>query len=308
MNRTFKILSLLILVICFKTVSEIRKPGQSVSIQMELQKSIYKEFEPVIAKFVLVNNDSEPYNIYTMFNPYCSETNIDITDNIGHHWFQNNSQGDYIIINEPTYILQPEDTLVVSMAINNWGEKLAQRYSLYSQFGFFPPGRKYKAALFFNELRSNQVEFEIDSLNDGDKKLVQLYNDIYGKITRDSAAIIAETLYPDNIFTEYLSAEGIEARYYSELRKDKNNPLINALIEDYENFFNKYPHSNYFYKDDFMWAYYFNIFYNKPNLKKILTDLSEKNKNNKLGEVLRYRSSYSRIKLILERVERALFK
>lgn len=307
MNTTFKILSLLLLIVYFKTASEIRKPGQSVSIHMELQKSIYKEFEPVIAKFVLVNNGSKPYNIYTMFNPYCSETNIDITDNMGHHWFQNNSPGDYIIINEPGYILQLNDTLVISMPINSWGEKLSQRYSLFAQFGYFPAGRKYNAAFIFNELKSNKVEFEVDSLNDEDKKLVQLYNDIYGKITHDSAAIIAETQYPDNIFTEYLSAEGIAARYFPEL-DNKNYSLINALIEDYMDFFDKYPNSYYFYDDDFMCSYYFNVFYKKPNFEKILANLSEKNKNNNLGKLLNYSSSESRIKTLLKRAERSLFK
>lgn len=307
MNLTFKILSLLLLFNCFKTGSETHKPEQSISIHMELQKSIYKEFEPVIAKFVLVNNGSKPYYIYTMFNLYCSETNIDITDNMGHHWFQNNSPGDYIVINEPYYILQPDDSLVISMPINNWGEKLSQRYSLFAQFGYFPAGRKYKAEFIFNELKSNKVEFEVDGLNDEDKKLVQLYNDIYGKITHDSAAIIAETQYPDNIFTEYLSAEGIAARYFLEL-DNKDNPLINALIEDYMNFFDKYPNSYYFYDDDFMCSYYFNVFYKKPNFKEILANLSEKNKNNNLGELLSYSSSESRIQTILKRVERSLFK
>lgn len=307
MNTTLRLLLLLIVVVCSKTISDIQDREPHVSINMKLSKSNYKEYEPVIAKFVLVNNDSKTYNIYTMFSLYCRETIIDITDNYGHHWFQNNSPFDYTIIGNPRYTLKSGDTLIVSMPINNWGD-LLRGNGLFAQLGYFPAGRKYKAALIFNELKSNQVEFEVDSLNEEDKKVIQLDNDIYGKITLDSAAIKSEILYPDNIFTEYLSAEGLGTRYWKDLRKDKNNPPIEPLIKDYEIFFTKYPDSYYIYDDNFMWPYYFNIFYNKRNFKKILAEQIKNNKSNALKEVLSYNNAESRIKQILEIYVRDLYE
>src|SRR5437868_6132724 len=59
-------------------------------VNMSLHKYSYKKFEPVLAKFEIINDDNKALNISnTLFNPVLNEAQILITDNLGNKWTTN---------------------------------------------------------------------------------------------------------------------------------------------------------------------------------------------------------------------------
>jgi len=227
-------------------------------IQMGLAKYEYKQYEPVVARFVVVNKDLEPMKIYNLFNPALEETYIMITDDQGNTWSVNKVfMHPSIAILAPDYIINPGDTLILSMPINNWGEKYdihvewrPQPKWYFSQFGFFPANRKYKAYMYFGrqnvdmykcQLKSNEVEFRVTELNNQDSALLidWLHNDLYNILAR----------YPDNAFAETVYKEYLrENAFY--------HPDSSELMNDYHAYFDRYPNSFYLFDHGFLKHYF----------------------------------------------------
>jgi hypothetical protein len=241
-------------------------------ITMSLEKYTYKEYEPVLAKFEVINYDSIHFKIYDMFIQYSniSGTIIEISDTIGNKWSMNLSPGDQINIGGPTYILKFNDTLIVSMPINNWGEKY-KGWSIFGEFGYFPAGRKYKARFINNDLISNEVVFEVVKPNEDDEKVIQLYKDIFGKITEDGAVTIALSKYPANEYTMHLRAINLPMKYY----KYKKTGIEKEILKDYRDFFEKFPNSFYLYSEQFMAPLYNEICSEKKDFDDILLDVKD---------------------------------
>ncbi|MCI0716939.1 MAG: hypothetical protein L0Y77_11625 [Chlorobi bacterium] len=218
------------------------------SLKMSLAKREYKKYEPVIAQFELVNHDSNPMPIYNLFEEDSEEPGVIVIDEKGNKLEINNGVKAYFVPWIHT-ILQPGDTLIISMAINNWGSEASPSEKwldyddniYFGEFGYFEPGN-YKAYFYFNNiaqerystsLQSNEVEFTVKELSEEDKNVLKLYRDLrkqrkFDKITLD---------YPDNIFSEHVYARNLLTKY---LGKTSYN-----TIEVFNNFVNKYPNSFY---------------------------------------------------------------
>jgi hypothetical protein len=289
----------------------VRLSSQKYTITMSVSKRIYKRYEPVTAKFELINNNDEPMKIYDLFDPFNDEGHIKILDNKGHVWSAVKSWVNIVRLNEPTYVVQPGDTFVASMPINTWCE-LLKDYPLFDQWGYFPSGRTYRAYYYFNSedsliygatLRSNEVVFEVTELEQEDKNLVDLERQCFGVITFDSAATVASFRYPDNPLTEYIIAKGIRNKHGWVLSKKKYTGA-SQLMKDYQDFFDKYPNTYYIYDDRFMAPLYFKLFGDGEVDHGVLADLRERNRDNSLSRFLGSRNIDDRIKSILTRFER----
>ena len=231
--------------------------GIKQTITMSLSKKVYKEYEPLLAKFELINYDDKPFNVFNMFEEYLNyETTIKITDDLGEQWNVNHSPGDRITIGGPNFVLQPKDTLIVSMPINNWCERY-RGYGIFGEFGYFPSGRKYKALFINNDWRSNlnekplisdTVEFEVIDPDEVDSQVIQLQNDVFGKITEDDATKTAASKFPTNEYTMCLRAVNLTSKYYKYKTSDKGE----EILKDYKDFFKKFPDSFYLYNERFM--------------------------------------------------------
>lgn len=276
----------------------IHQPSDKYSITMSLAKKIYKKFEPVIAKFELINKDDEPLNISEMFVSVSSQSIIKIKDDMGNQWSANQtpSKFDFIAL-QPDYVVQPGDTFLASMSINNWGEAFRPWY--FDQFGYFPPGRKYDATFYNGKLVSNEVEFEVEDLTEEDETFINTY-----KLGFDSAAAsIAVSKYPDNPFTEYVRAVLIAHSHWKIINKEYNYKGT-GLIADYRNFFDEYPNSYYMYDDGFMAALYFKFFAGKDDYSKILPKIKSEIRNSQLNRFLCSAGIEDRIKTVIKRFER----
>jgi hypothetical protein len=226
------------------------------SVIMSLLKQSYKEYEPVIAKFELINHDSIAMPIYELFIPYLYETGVLIKDENGNTYSHNNALTNISIdvlrdTSKPMTKLNPGDTLIISMPLNNWGldagfwKDQNSKDFYFDQFGYFPLG-KYKASFYLSydgkmtygvSLGSNEVEFEVTALNDEDIEILKnLKNNFWSKQQNDFDDIIYN--YPNNVFVEHIMAEKL-----TWFGGAKTNEIKE---KDYIEFMNKFPNSYYF--------------------------------------------------------------
>jgi hypothetical protein len=235
-------------------------------VKMSLAKQTYKKYEPVVAKFEIVNHDSVPLPIFS-FEKMASFTNIIIYDESGRS-LGGHKGGHASWILAPRTIVQPGDTLVISMSINNWGkdtkywdeENHTDDY-YFSEAGFFEPGN-YRARLrfdpqfeFFN-LESNDVYFTVTDLTEEDKEILKLYREVFG-IARgfEAADMIAYesklepifAMYPDNPFREHIEADRLYSYYWIHIKEDAEN--------GYNSFIHTFPNSYYIFSPRFMTPY-----------------------------------------------------
>ncbi len=279
------------------------------TLTMSLSKSIYKEFEPVMVKFELINNDKSALNInvYELFNQYTDWSGkFSITDDIGNSWSERLEGCCCIYLNYPIYELQPGDTLLVSLSMNNFGKKLfSTSIGWYS--GYFPAGRKYKACYYLDNLglnlNSNPVEFKVIEMNYEDSSVINIYKRIRGEITSDSASSIITRDYPDNPLTEYIWGEYLPHKYYKILKDDYFYDAP-GLLKEYQKFFKKYPETFYIYDDYFMSPYYAKLYHMKKSYRKVVNEIKSKTDNRNLIRYLNNRDIGNRIKMAVKRWDR----
>ncbi len=266
-------------------------------LKIDLPKYTYKEYEPVIVNIQLINHDSIPLELWGIFLPLFRNTNVIITDEKGNSW-NNDWFPDIfnVTIKNPSYIVEPFDTLFIAMPINNKGEEVKgtkdDNKIYFDNYGFFNPGR-YKAYFDINtgytngynneRIKSNEIYFTVTELNDTDKYLLEYYNRHKHVDWKDYTYIINE--FGENPFAEHVCAEylgwkhgGVTAfEQYKEESELKN---------DYKNFFDKYPNSEYLLIDRFVEPYIFKHFIGindlKNNFDNELEKFREENKYNKL--------------------------
>lgn len=225
------------------------------SMKMSLGRQEYKKFEPVIAKFELINNDSQPMEVYNLFEKSSDEPALTVTKESGASDNKNKGRIGFIVPWLHT-VIEPGDTLIISMPLNNWGvqankpeDRLTDKSNIYfDQFGFFEPGG-YKAYFYFNEsnvqrysaiLQSNEVNFTVTKLTDEDNEILKLYQQLWKQRRLDELA----SLYPNSSFGEYIDAERLLAAH--------SDNISESTIVDYNQFITKYPSSYYLFDWNFM--------------------------------------------------------
>jgi hypothetical protein len=278
------------------------KPAaKKCTVIMTLQKQVYKKFEPVIAKFDVINRNNKAYNIHDLFSPaYGGIGNLKITNDSGKVW---NSQLiiDIIYIAEPEYFIQPGDTFTISMPINDWGNEISFNELYFGQLGYFPPGRSYTAYYYDESSKSSEVQFKVIDLNEEDQNVINIYKD-FGRITADSSNSIIISKYPDNVFTEYIMTERFKMKYWK-MFQGRNHYDATGLEEDYQNFFKKYPDSYYMYNDFFMAPYYAKLLSGLfSSYNKVIKEIKSKNNNSQLTSFLSNRDIKNRIKNVIKKL------
>jgi len=233
--------------------------GNKYEIKMLMGKTSYKAYEPIYAQFELVNHDSTPLEIRGLFNPFIDAAqtpNVTIRDDKGGVWTRNKKalMDDALFI-IPEFIIQPSETLYVSMEINNWAADAKTSDNYYFKLpGYFPPG-KYRAYFSGYIDENDQVdcqsnEFTVEDNNAEDMEILKLYKE------RKLEEIINK--YPDNPFTEHVLAEYISSKDFAYYTAGNDAKWIPIVQSDYEGFFSKYPNSYYQLYNDFM-AVYINV-------------------------------------------------
>jgi hypothetical protein len=282
---------------------------------ISLPKYTYKKFEPIMLKAEMVNHDTEALELWGNF--VLPQTNVDVTiiDEKGKIFMEDKSGSEKFDIMRkiPSYVIQPEDTLFVTLRINNWGEEIRWKSDTdndyYFASGYLEPG-KYTANIstFVKEnlgldkqikVKSNNVNFEVTKLDKSDAELLKLFK----KGDKYNLKPYEEILnkYPDNPFTESVAAEYLSMKYFSKY-SDKDYIYINDLERDFQNFIDKYRNSIYLLNDRWLKPYIYKHFYNvetnnlNTNLEQMYNDFIIQNENNLLKDLLK---DERRVKLIL---------
>jgi len=277
--------------------------AKKYELKISLPKHIYKKFEPVITEIKMINHDSIPLELWGNFQPPDYWASAEIKDENGKVFSRDNSgiaRWD-IIRDKPTYIVQPNDTLYVQMAINNWGKRTRfitdkDNDIYFGNNGFFEVG-KYSAHIYallnahYNWgdrfiLKSNDVKFEVEGLNDSDEQILNLYKQAdYYSNPKPYEEII--NTFPDNPLTEHVYIDFLAAKYLN-YYSNKNYKFINDLETDYQNFISKYPNSVYLLDDQFLKPYIHKHFFDintntlKGNFDKAYENFKSENQNNML--------------------------
>lgn len=241
-------------------------------LSISLEKEQYKVFEPIVAEFTLINHDTLPLKIKSLFNTdnyisgkliFKDKNNNDVLVGFNHYEI-----GCGLLINDTVnaYELNLNDTLHFAMKINNWGKKLSpyndKQFILFSNYGYFKPGlyRFYyiQPVRFVYDVisnlkplyRSNEVKFSVEEndieesfllkqikMNEFKVDMIKFYEDLIRK-------------YPQNEFREHF--------YYEYLMyKHAGLQETDTLVEDYEKFISEYPNSSYLMEDRFINPYIF---------------------------------------------------
>ena len=269
------------------------------SITLTLQKSDYKLFEPVIVKVEVINQSKIAYDAHDLFSAdFGGVGRFTIINDSGKVWNWYLEIGDLLYIAAPVYLLQPGDTFISTMPLNAYGNESNFMGFRFNQLGYFPSGKNYRAYYSDKNTKSNDVRFNVNNLNNEDSALIKIYSE-YGRITEDSSISLIISIYPDNVFTEYLLADKLR-RKWDWMFHDKNNNLSD-VEEDCNNFFKKYPNSYSMYDGFFMCYYYARLFsgYFVP-YSKIIKKIESSHISSQLYDFLNKGSTIKRIKYLLD--------
>jgi len=271
--------------------------GNKYEINMLLGKIAYKKFEPILGEFILVNHDSLPLDINGLFDYMLSGNeggpNILITDDKGNKWSKNKL--DFVgsfFFQTPTYIVEPGDTLFVSMPLNDWAadsRDLAPSpgtdKAYFGYVGYFPPA-KYRITFSGTDFSDEHIPFECTSDeftvvedNEEDMEILRL-----SKEGRDDEIPI---YYSSNSLAEHEQMQSILYRYNAyTYSKNENDPQWDNLMQDYENFIVKYPDSYYLLYDRFMTPYMAKVAARHSSYEDIKTDLNNRMQNEMIRKYL----------------------
>lgn len=234
-----------------------------IKLDISLPKNTYKLYEPILAKCKLINNSSDTIRLYSEFDEQLGEMNIIAKDKNGKIYNDNKLSEIFtrsFRLNGANIIVNPNETLYVSMKINNWGEQVqlfelegrklipkTDNNSYFGQTGYYPVG-EYNVFIELPNVRnikSNEVLFKVQELNTDDMIFLKLVKG--GKIDE------AIALYPENSFVEHSTAQKIayliKKASMNELQDEDKQTLINL----YKNIFEKYPETAYLNESNFLY-------------------------------------------------------
>lgn len=246
------------------------------AVNISLPKKTYKKFEPIELEFEWVNTKNSQDSIWALFNSLQFIKYV-FTDKNDNRIDRHSNKGLNIMMSDPSYILQPGDTLKRSMTINHFGQ-------FYSDFndgwyfhnaGYFPVG-KYKVYAIIDEdlhkkydipIITNEIEFEITEIDETDKKVLEL---VKQKKYEDALKI-----YPSNYYKEYLMYFNVDKYFIDLLKTEMDNKRYDdkdKLIDKYKEFFNSYPNSLYNLNYTFISNY---LSLNSSNINDVLHKKNE---------------------------------
>lgn len=270
-------------------------------LKMELAKGEYYEYEPVLAKFTLVNHDSIPLKITNHFLPYSTlntclvflgyDTPKENSKPNSYRWSKYGVRMSHATGEVDTIIVAPKDTFYTSMPINNWGfsETDSRKKYLFRNFGYFNEGlyRFYycyvqnhtKIKYSDHILESNEQFLRIEKNAPEDEILLQ---ELIDKRPKYDSLQIAKL---PGVYREYMLKEGIGS-----------SP--ERIVSEYERFIGEFPNSYYLLDDHFIKYYIHFLIQDCSTIDEAYNVLYQKIKNEL---VLQYISNRSRIKNMLSK-------
>ena len=282
--------------------TELHPNNDKYSVKISLPKIVYKEYEPVFIKLEIINKQDEPLKFYEMFNPETQDINFIVRDNEGSEWKESKVTGIFHFAHLVTSnILEPHDTLTISMPINNWGNYLTHEKPgldhLFGYWGYFAADRKYSVKFSKDGVESNLISFRVKQLNENDV----LYINASEKLTASNYDSLVNVL-PDNKFREYLSASSI-IKKYGRITYDRDKEY-DSLLADYYRFIKEYPESYYLICDAFLAPLFIKLFDKASNYSDIIPLIISSSKSELFNRLLRSSNIDSRIKDILKYYDR----
>ena len=215
-------------------------------------------YEPVHLLYKIVNNSNEVDTFCQEFIDHLDFIDYEITDIQRKKTYdKRNYEFSSLIISQPFYFLQPQDTMIISMILNTqYGERLPQQGTLFSSYCYFLPGEykvfaKIKFCRSKNKYITNETEFEVLEQSNEDKEIIE----------RVRAKKFTEAI------NKYSSNPLIEAVVIEELSDyfpnyEKNYPLTREeIFLKYDDFFSHFPNSYYCYNTSRIVSLFFRLAY-----------------------------------------------
>lgn len=260
---------ILFLMLAF-VVSACSKKVEETKVTISLPKKTYVMYEPINLQFEWINNTSKNDSIWGMFLTSGNDLLVKITDQTGKIYNKRVLTELGITKETPlSYVVAPGDTIFRTYEINDYGierddiGKTPQFWSL----GYLPAGKysvtviihKDGAKTYQKPIQTNTVEFEVVEAGTEETEIKKMfYNDKEGMDFQKSFEdnVPAEVLkkFPNSKFDETL-------RFYDIIRyvgKNNDDIKVNAnskadtLLQKYDEYFNRYPNSQYYMYDGFL--------------------------------------------------------
>lgn len=256
----------------FELINSQNTSNPEFKVTITSSKKTYEVLEPVFLKFQIISTSLDSLKIYDMFNPEVEQSNFIIENSTGKKWNENLSKFDLSRLT-PTNILATYDTMLISMPVNNWCDRLnpelIRRYDqVYGNVGYFPADN-YKIKFSKDGIESNTISFEVKSKD---------YDDT-------------------SSFNEYYYASKLYKKYFKVTYK--KNVEIDGLVADYFSFIEDYPESYYLISDRFMAPFYIILFHNNTNFAKVIKYIKQNIDSKILNEFLDNTKIIHRIKRIM---------
>jgi len=218
-------------------------PGDSDLIELQLQKTVFKKYEPIEILVRYINTGNVNDSIYWMFDEYVDFINFDIKDEKGINI--NEKETFYYTLGiavRPNYIVKPNDTLITTITLNGFGKKTEESKTYFQYLNYFPVGRfNFRAIIygdlhktFTNPIETNDLEFEIVDIDESDMNVIDLNRE--GKFPE------IQKNFSNNYFYEYALRENIRSNIG---KYHKKEIAISVLENSYVEYFKMYPQSYY---------------------------------------------------------------
>lgn len=218
-------------------------PGDNDLVELQLQKNVFKKYEPIEVLFKYINKGNKDDSIYLMFDEYVDFINFDIEDEKG---ININEKETYYytlgIAVRPNYIVKPTDTLITTITLNGFGKKTEEGKTYFQYSNYFPVGRfNFQAIIygdlhktFTNPIETNDLEFEIVDIDESDMNVIDLSREgKYSEIHKN---------FSNNYFYEYALREYVKSNIGNYYKKEI---AISVLENSYIEYFKMYPQSYY---------------------------------------------------------------
>jgi hypothetical protein len=216
-------------------------PGDSDLVELQLQKTVFKKYEPIeiLVKYINTGNVSD--SIYMMFDDFTNFIDFSIKDDRGVNINEKDKQGFTLGIPlKPNYIVKPLDTLITTITLNGFGKKTENRKTFFQYSNYFPVGKyKFNAVIYGDQhktftkpIATTDIEFEIIDIDESDMRVIDL--------TREGRFNSIQENYSNNYFYEYALREYVK----SNIGKFDNNEITKSELENsYIEYFNSFPQS-----------------------------------------------------------------
>jgi len=228
-----------------KEIREIIHKDNDKNISINLSKTSFKKYEPILALIDYTNISKENDTISHLFTDASEELKFHIVDQNGKIYNERKSFMHILFGREPRYIIKPNEHIRISMPINNYGEWTAEHYDstkyYFGMMGYLPTGN-YKVnaerVIDGKTYETNIVEFQVEPLNFDDEVLLKM----------ERTGLFPEILsrYPNNVFAEHVFAELVAKSHNFNVNEPSGFKITNVFAT-YKSFFDLYPNSYYGY-------------------------------------------------------------